>query len=127
MKGFPVRRKMTRDNWRRKPRRCEVRETRLLALWERKSGKSLQIPQNCLLNARLFFKISFSLLPRSVEAEGHRDPVSAGGEGAALQGDVGASEPRRGGLPAGSAFLQVGLQSGAPQGGLHHVGRPAGR
>lgn len=53
MKGFPVRQKMTRDNWRRKPKRWEVRE-------ERKRGCLLQIPQNVFLTPCLSFFLSVS-------------------------------------------------------------------
>lgn len=56
-----------------------------------------------------FHSLFLTRLARSVETEGCRDPVSAGGEGAAVQGDVGRREPSRGGLPADRTFLQVGL------------------
>lgn len=55
---------------------------------------------------------------RPAEAEGLRNHVSAGGEGAALQGDVGGHEPPRGHLPAGGVLLQVSLGPGAAQGGV---------
>lgn len=49
----------------------------------------------------LSLSVCLSLLVRFVKAERHRDHVITGGEGAALQGDVGGLEPRGGGLPAG--------------------------
>ncbi|MEQ2196602.1 hypothetical protein XENOCAPTIV_005125 [Xenoophorus captivus] len=64
---------------------------------------------------------------RYVEAERYGDYVSVGGEGAALQGDVGGLEPWRRGLQAGRALLQVSLQPGAASGGVHHERCPAGR
>lgn len=78
-------------------------------------------------NATKCFPHHLSLLVRSVEAEGLGDHVSAGGEGATLQRDVGGLESRRGGLPAGRTFLQVRLQPGAAPGGVCHEGCPAGR
>lgn len=53
------------------------------------------------LSVSLSPSLPLPLLARSIEAEGHRDHVSAGGEGATLQGDVGGLEYGRGGLPAG--------------------------
>lgn len=74
-----------------------------------------------------FLLLCLRLPSRSVEAEGRGDRVSAGGEGAALQGHVGGFESRRrGGLAPARLFLQVGLQSGSASGGFHHEGRVAG-
>lgn len=75
----------------------------------------------------LCLPVCLSLLVRTVEAKGYRNHVSAGGEGAAFQRDVGGREPRRGGLSAGPTFLQVTLQPGAAWGGVHHERCPAGR
>lgn len=57
----------------------------------------LLISQNVFLTLLLFLlslPVCLSLLVRFVEAERYRDHVSVGGEGAALQGDVGGPESR---------------------------------
>lgn len=99
MKGFPVKLKMTRDNWNLKPRRWEV-------TWK------LQTGINLLLESRVYLDLILLFLCRSVrsaEAKGYADHVSVGGEGASLQGHVGGFKFNGGGLPVSGALLQISL------------------